>query len=144
MKSICGIDCTGCGLRTACGGCRETAGRPFGGECVVAAYSRKGGSALDSLKKELVAAFNGLGIPDMEEVTGLNALKGSFVNLAYTLPSGETVKFWDDNKIYLGNQLSKTGSSRCYGIVADEKYLMVAEYGDGGDGAELVVFKRWN
>ena len=29
-------------------------------------------------------------------------------------------------------------------IVADETYLMVAEYGECGAEAEIVVFKRWN
>lgn len=80
----------------------------------------------------------------MEEVTDLHALKGSFVNLTYEFPSGQHVKLWDDNRIYLGNQLHKYGSHRCYGIVADETYLMVAEYGECGTDAEIVVFKKWN
>ena len=80
----------------------------------------------------------------MEEVTELNALKGSFANIEYTLPNGHTVKFWDDNRIYLGNQLHKKDSDRCYGIIADEKYLMVSEYSGYGTDAEIIVFKRWN
>ena len=54
----------------------------------------------------------------------------------------DTLKFWDDNKIYLGNQLPKKGSDRCYGIAADEKYLMVCEYGCGGEAPEIVVLRR--
>lgn len=77
-------------------------------------------------------------------MTDLNVLKGVFVNIEYVLPNGEIVKFWDDNKMYLGNQLHKKGSDRCYGIVADEKYLMVSEYGDYGSDAEIVIFKSWN
>lgn len=77
-------------------------------------------------------------------MTDLNVLKGAFVNIEYALPNGEIVKFWDDNKMYLGNQLHKKGSDRCYGIVADEKYLMVSEYGDYGSDAEIVIFKSWN
>jgi hypothetical protein len=92
----------------------------------------------------LIGEFNKLGIADMEEVTGLNALKGSFINLEYTLASGQKVRLLDDNKIYLGNQLGKADSNRCYGIAADEKYLMVCEYGEAGVEAEIVVFKRWN
>ncbi|HOD93933.1 MAG TPA: hypothetical protein PL054_08675 [Clostridia bacterium] len=38
----------------------------------------------------------------MGKVTRLNTLKGSFVNLEYTLPSGQAVKLLDDNKIYIG------------------------------------------
>lgn len=60
------------------------------------------------------------------------------------MPNRQLVKFWKDNKIYLGNQLHKKGSDRYYGIVADEKYLMLSEYEEYGSNAEIVVFKRWN
>lgn len=143
-KSICGIDCAKCEACGACGGCSETDGRPFGGECVVAKCCRRGETALAELKEKLIAAVKALAITDMEEVNDFNALRGSFVNLTYPLPGGQSVKFWDDNKIYLGNQLHKQGSNRCYGIVADETYLMVAEYGCCGADAEIVVFCRWN
>jgi len=96
------------------------------------------------LKEKLIAAFHALQIPDMEEVTELNALKGSLDNIEYALPNGTVVKFWDDNKIYLGNQLQKKDSDRCYGIIADEKYLMVSEYSGYGADAEIVVLNRWN
>ena len=69
--------------------------------------AEKGKTSLSELKEKLIVAFNTLQIPDMEEVTELNALKGSFANIEYTLPNGQTVKFWDDNRIYLGNQLHK-------------------------------------
>ncbi|NBI86182.1 DUF3795 domain-containing protein [Lachnospiraceae bacterium] len=144
MKSICGIDCTNCELSGACSGCAATEGRPFGVECLVAQCCKRGEAALDALKKRLIAAFNALHIPDMEEVTELNALKGSFANILYALPNGQIVKFWDDNKIYLGNQLHKKESDRCYGIIADEKYLMVSEYSGFGADADIVVFKQWN
>ena len=70
--------------------------------------------------------------------------KGSFINLGYPLPNGQAVKLWDDNKIYFGNQIHKKGCNRCYGIAADEKYLMVSEYGENGSDAEIVIFQRWN
>lgn len=144
MKSICGIDCTKCELSSTCNGCLETNGQPFGAKCIVAVCCKKGKTALSELKEKLIAAFNDLNIEDIEEVTDLNALKGSFANIEYPLPNGEIVKFWDDNKIYLGNQLHKRGSNRWYGIVADEKYLMVSEYSGYGADAEIIVFKRWN
>lgn len=144
MTSICGIDCTACEWRFDCRGCTQTDGQPFGGECIVASCCRQGGGALETLKQDLLAALRTLAIEDMEEVTELHALRGSFVNLKYPLPGGQTTAFWDDNKIYFGNQLHKQGSDRCYGIVADGTYLLVAEYGDGGSDPEIVVFKRWN
>jgi len=144
MISICGLDCTKCKAYGTCKGCLETNGRPFGGECVIAACCQKGESVFCEFKAKLIEAFNALQIEDMGQVTDLNALKGSFINLEYTLPSGQAIKFWDDNKIYLGNQLCKKDSQRCYGIAADEKYLLVCEYGEQGADAEIVVFKKWN
>lgn len=143
MGSICGADCTKCEFTKTCAGCAETDGAPFGKLCLVAECCRKGENALQELKDKLIAAFNGLGIQDMPPVTELYALKGSVINIEYTLPTGQIVKFWDDDKIYLGYQLPKQGSDRCYGIVADEQYLMVSEYSGYGADAEIVEFKRW-
>jgi len=144
QDSICGADCKACAWSTDCGGCAETNGQPFGKPCIAAGYCRNGKQALEDFKKELAEAFNRLHIEGMGEVTNFNALKGSFINLEYRLPSGQAVRFWEDDKIYFGNQLCKKGSDRCYGLAADEKYLLVCEYGDNGADAEIVVFKRWN
>ncbi len=96
------------------------------------------------MKKQLINEFNNLGIADMEEVKDLYEGKGCFVNLEFSLPCGQFVKLWDDDKTYYINQLEKRDSTRCYGLTADEKYLLVCEYGDGGTDAEIVVLKRWN
>ena len=90
----------------------------------------------------MIQEFNELHIPGMAEVKQLNELKGDFINLTYTLPSGQTVKLWDDDKRYFGAEICKKGSDRCYGLVADDRYLLVCEYGDGGSDAAIVVFKR--
>ena len=140
--SMCGIDCGSCGMNSSCKGCADTNGMPFGGKCITAECIKRGGSALSEFKQKLIDRINSLGIEDMEEVKELHALKGSFINLEYTLPGGQQAKFWDDNKIYLGNQLPKKGSDRCYGIAADERYLMVCEYGCGGEDPEIVVLRR--
>lgn len=142
-QSICGIDCMKCQLSSTCNGCAKSKGHPFGPECMVASCLKKGEKALYDLKKNLMGEFNGLYIQDMEEVTELIALKGSFVNIEYTLPNGQKVRFWDDNRIYLGNQLNKKDSDRCYGIIADEKYLMVSEYSGYGADAEVIIYKSW-
>lgn len=143
IRSMCGIDCTKCNLKSSCNGCAKTNGKPFGAQCMVAYCLKDGENALCDFKKNLIAAFNALCIQDMEEVTELHALKGSFINIEYTLPNGQAVTFWEDNRIYLGNQLHKTNSDRCYGIIADEHYLMVSEYSGYGSDAEIIVFKRW-
>ena len=43
MKTICGIDCSGCGWKGSCKGRIETDGHPFGGECVAAECYKSGG-----------------------------------------------------------------------------------------------------
>ncbi len=78
----------------------------------------------------------------MPAVTELYSLHGAYINLEYELPSGQKVKFWDDDRVYLGNQLEKKNSDRCYGIVADENFLMVCEYGCNGSEPELIIFKK--
>ena len=149
MKTKCGLDCEECGFQE-CPGCTETDGRPVGGSCMLAVCCDEKGcencgrsfEAPCRLKEELIAEFNALGIEDMEEVKSLNALSGTYVNLAYKLPGGQEIRFWDDSRIYLGNQIRKMGSDRCYGLAADEDYLLVSEYGEGGSDAEIVVYKR--
>lgn len=95
-----------------------------------------------ALKRQAIAEFNALSIPDMDEVTDLYALVGSLINVQYTAPGGEQFRLWDDSRIYLGNQLPKKNSDRCYGLTADERYLLVCEYGEGGSDVEIVVFAR--
>lgn len=141
-RSICGIDCTKCELGRGCRGCASTGGRPFGAECVVALCLKDGENALYACKKDLIAAFHALPLEELKALAGLHALKGSFINLEYSLPGGQRVKFWDDRKIYLGNQLCQKGGGY-YGLIADEKYLMVSQYRGCGSDAEVLVFQRW-
>lgn len=150
--SICGIDCETCSWHDKCAGCAATCGKPFGGACILAECCHgKGFENCEKctvkpcgLKMHLIAEFNALNLPDMPEVTELNALPGSFINMEYVLDNGSKIKFFDDSKIYLGNQLEKQdGSGRCYGLVADEKYIMVCEYGCNGADPEIVAYKRW-
>lgn len=142
--TICGLDCARCPGRSGCPGCGE-----LEKNCVIAQCAQKGGcgkcqpfGAPCGLKAQLIREFNALGIEDMEEVTDLNALLGSYINLEYALPGGQKTKLWEDNRVYLGNQLCKGDSDRCYGLTADENYLMVAEYGENGADPEIVAFQR--
>ncbi len=96
------------------------------------------------MKEQLIKEFNNLGISDMEIVTDLYEGKGDFVNLEFPLPGGQIVKLWDDEKTYFINQIEKKGTSRCYGLTADEKHLLVCEYGEGGSDSQIILFKRWN
>ena len=149
MNTICGADCSACMLKRSCPGCAATKGRPFGKECLLAACAKRkkhencAECGTCSLRNDLIEQFNMLGISDMEPLTTLYALKGSFINMTYKLPGGQPARFWDEDRIYLGCQLGKKNSSRCYGLAADEKYLMVCEYSPDGTNPEIVVFKRW-
>lgn len=150
MNTLCGLDCNKCGFKNECGGCVETHGHSFGGSCMIAECCDKKScenfgkcfEASCNLKKQLITEFNALGIKDIENITSLNALKGSFINLEYTLPNGQKIKLWDDKRIYLGNQLCKKNSNRCYGLTADENYILVCEYGDNGSLPEIIVYKK--
>ena len=79
----------------------------------------------------------------MPRVEKLNALVGSFVNLAFPLPSGDSVKFLDDAATYLGNQLeSEFGGERCFGILANTDFILVCTYEANGANPELVLYKK--
>ena len=107
-------------------------------------YRELGGDeGFERFQQQLMAEFNALGVDGMPEVTGLNVLTGSYINLAYPLPSGEKVKFLNDNATYLGNQLHCLyGGNRCFGVVANMQFLLVCTYGPLGEDPELVVYKR--
>ncbi len=143
MKTICGIDCTECGWKESCEGCSETDGRPFGGECVAAECYKGGGENLfKAYKERLIEEFNALGIDDMPPIEDLCQLNGAYVNLEYVLPNGEKIKLLDDSKIYLGYQVEKHNSDRCYGLVADNNHLLVCEYGCNGAEPEIIIYKK--
>lgn len=143
MKTICGIDCGGCGFNDNCQGCLETNGHPFGGECIAAECYKSGGeNCFVAYKNRLISEFNSLKIADMPTVTALCQLSGAYVNLEYTLPNGEKIKLLDDTKVYLGYQLEKANSDRCYGLVADDNYMLVCEYGCNGSDPEIIVYKK--
>ena len=97
----------------------------------------------DVFKKQLITEINELHIEGLPKVENLNALVGQYVNLAYTLPNGNTVKFLDDQKTYLGNQLEcEFGGERCFGIIANMDFLLIATYEKDGLNPELVLYKK--
>lgn len=139
---ICGTDCcTRCPKLESCGGCEKVNGHPFGGTCVAAeCIRREGMEAFQVMKKTLIEEINALNLP-CPQVNDLYLLSGEYVNLKYPLPNGKTVQLLDDRKVYLGNQVEIAGSARCYGVVADEAYLLVSTYGCGGSQPEIVLYK---
>lgn len=79
----------------------------------------------------------------LPRVENLNVLSGSFINLEYRLPNGQTVKFLDDNATYLGSQLEcEFGGDRCFGIAANMDFLLVCTYEENGENPELVIYKK--
>jgi len=143
MSTICGIDCSGCGNRAQCKGCTETDGRPLGGECVAAECIKAGGeAALAAYKAQTIAEFNALRVEGMPAVTDLVSLCGSYVNLAYPMPSGQQMQLLDDSKVYLGAQLECSGSDKCFGLIAGTDFLLVSRYEAYGQNPELVLFRK--
>ena len=93
----------------------------------------------EEFKRQLINEINDLHIDGLPRVDKLNALVGKYVNLEYTLPNGQKVKFLDDQKTYLGNQLeSEFGGDRCFGILAGMDFILVCTYEKDGENPELV------
>ncbi len=82
----------------------------------------------EAFKKQLIEEINGLQIEGLPKVERLNALVGSYVNLAYPLPSGVSVKFLNDGTTYLGTQL--------------ESFILICTYEAEGKNPELVLYKK--
>ena len=73
----------------------------------------------------------------------LNALVRKYVNLEYTLPNGEKVKFLDDQKTDQGNQMeSEFGGDKCFGILASMDFILVCTYEKDGENPELLIYKK--
>ena len=101
------------------------------------------GGEFEQFKQTLMDEINALQIEGMPRVEKLNALVGSYVNLPYRLPNGNTVKFLDDNATYLGNQLGcEFGGSRCFGVLANMDFILVCTYEENGADPELVLYKH--
>ena len=105
-------------------------------------YAKAGGKEkLEEFKEQLIHELNALlHIEGLPEVENLNVLPGEFVNMEYTLPNGEKVKFLNDKQTYLGSQLE--GETKCYGIVASMDFLLVCSYEENGENPELVIYKK--
>lgn len=143
MRELCGRDlCSKCTMRNnGCDGCCESGGHPCGGTCVAAECVKKNG--FDSMLTEserLINEINSLGIDGLN-ISSLNLLSGSYVNLTYPLPNGKEIDFLSPDKVYWGNQIEKP-DGRCYGVAADEKMILVCEYGCEGAEPEIILYKK--
>ena len=130
-----------------CEGCKKTNGCPFGKKCFIANYIDVGGKKeYEKFKKQLIDEINSLNIEGMSKIDELYALHGSFVNLEYTLPNGNKVKYLQDDDIYLGTQVENIFNDkelkRCFGIVANMSFILVSEYEENGLNPEIVLYKR--
>ena len=100
--------------------------------------------AFEALKAQLIREINDLHIPGMPALTRLNALVGSYVNLAYPLPGGACARFLDDQTTYLGNQLESedADAGRCFGVLANAEFILVCTYEAEGANPELLLYKK--
>lgn len=107
-------------------------------------YKELGGNkTFEEFKSTLIDEINALNIEGMPKLTKLNSLVGSYINLEYRLPNGNTAKFLDDNATYIGNQLEcEFGGERCFGVVANMDFILVCTYEKNGENPELVLYKK--
>lgn len=97
----------------------------------------------EAFKRQLIGEINALGIEGMPKVEKLNALVGQYVNLAYRLPSGASIRFLNDGTTYLGTQLEpEFGGDRCFGVLANMDFLLICTYEKDGENPELVLYKK--
>lgn len=135
--TYCGVDCCReCSRAAACGGCEKCGGHPFGGSCIA-----ERNKDFQELKIRLIDEINALGIAGLV-IQDLYLLSGAYVNLEYPLPNGRMVQFLNENDIYLGNQVERAESQRCFGVVANEAFILVSEYGCEGTEPEIVLYKH--
>lgn len=101
------------------------------------------GGQFEVFKGKLIDEINALHIEGMPRLERLNALVGKYVNLEYRLPNGMNVRFLDDEKTYLGNQLEcEFGGDRCFGVIASMDFILVSTYESQGEKTELVLYKK--
>lgn len=107
-------------------------------------YAEIGGrEGFEEFKRQLICEFNDLlRIEGLPRVENLNVLSGEFINMEYTLPNGERVKFLDDRQTYLGSQLEVESGSRCIGIAGNMEFLLICSYEADGANPELIIYKR--
>ncbi len=97
----------------------------------------------EEFKQQLIKEINELHIEGLPKVEKLNALVGKYVNLEYILPNGQRVKFLEEQKTYLGNQLeSEFGGERRFGVIANMDFLLVCTYEKDGLNPEVVLYKK--
>lgn len=102
-----------------------------------------GAEKFEAFKSKLIEEINALGVEGLPKVEKLNGLVGGYVNLEYRLPNGKTVKFLDDNATYLGTQLEcEFGGDRCFGVVANMDFILIATYEMNGANPELVIYRK--
>ncbi|MBQ8003431.1 MAG: DNA-binding protein, partial [Clostridia bacterium] len=84
----------------------------------------------DLFKNQLIDEFNSLNIPGMTKIEDLYAVNGSYVNIAYPMPSGYEVQLLDDKEIYLCNQVECEFNDgepiKCFCLVAGINFLLVS------------------
>ncbi|MBR2779382.1 MAG: helix-turn-helix domain-containing protein [Firmicutes bacterium] len=96
-----------------------------------------------AFKQQLIEEINALPVEGMPELQHLNALAGRDVNLEYRLPGGIMVKFLDDQKTYLGNQLeSEIKEGLYFGVIANMEFILVSAYENEGENPELLLYKK--
>lgn len=98
---------------------------------------------MEVFKKTLIGEINALSIPGLPKLEKLNALVGKFVNLEYRLPNGAAVKYLDDEKTYLGNQLqSLTDEKKYFGVACSRDFILISAYEADCRNPEVVLYKK--
>ncbi len=102
MKTISNVECKQCEFKDKYQGCISTNDYSYTKECIVVECYKIGGEEYFQIyKNRLIDEFNALNISNMPLITTLCQLSAAYVNLEYTLASGQKVKLLDVKKYIL-------------------------------------------
>ncbi|MBR6790559.1 MAG: helix-turn-helix domain-containing protein [Oscillospiraceae bacterium] len=106
-------------------------------------YAALGGrEGVDAFASELSEELSALRIEGMPPVKRLYPLKGSTVNHAYRLPDGSSVRFLNDDAVYLGIRLPCEFGPGHFGIVAGMDFLLVYADYENAAAPELLLYRK--
>jgi len=108
------------------------------------AYTALGGQEkFDAFKQQLLDEINALAIDGLPRAEALHPMPGRAFNPEFTLPNGTSVRFREDDAVYLGAQLPCLfGGSRRFVLIAHMTFLLVYPCEADGSDPQLVLYQK--
>ena len=96
----------------------------------------------NTILKQLLSEINELGIQNLPVIKYMGLVEGAQINRECEL-NGNLVRLLDDNAVYYYTEIEKNHcGGRFFGVIGDNLYIYITEYGGDGQKAEVVAVKR--